>query len=185
MIGVLLGQHIYKDFNRELSSLGWFIILQKTRPLIGLRNPEEELRLLEEKARQTYGVYMEKVELKKNLEGENKIIEEENKALIEQLDQEQGQVRKEKEMQDLIAAEKESLEKDLLEKQNKLARLEQQRSKAASDKGKEQENLGLKKEVKDLEGIVTKLSQDKSNKDHIIKTLNDEIEERDVTINKV
>merc|ERR1719249_502210 len=29
---------------------GWFIIIQKTRGLIGLPNPEEELRLLEEKA---------------------------------------------------------------------------------------------------------------------------------------
>merc|ERR1719312_312564 len=31
-----------------LREWGWFIIIQKTRPLIGLPNPEEELRLLEE-----------------------------------------------------------------------------------------------------------------------------------------
>ena len=74
----------------------------------------------------------------------------------------------------------------LLEKQNKLARLEHQRAKAANDKkGKEQENVALKKEVKDLEVVVSKLGQEKSNKDHVVKTLNDEIEERDVTINKV
>ena len=30
---------------------GWFIIIAKTRPLIGVPNPEEELRLLEEKAK--------------------------------------------------------------------------------------------------------------------------------------
>ena len=77
--------------------------------------------MLEEKARQTYDVYVEKVELKKRLEGENKIIEEENKALIKQLDQEQGQVGREKERQAIITAEKDSLESELLEKQNKLA----------------------------------------------------------------
>ena len=34
---------------------GWFIIIAKTRPLIGVPNPEEELRLLEEKAKAAYG----------------------------------------------------------------------------------------------------------------------------------
>merc|ERR1712029_851264 len=65
-----------------LRDWGWFIILQKTRPLIGLTNPEEQLRLLEEKAKATYDVYIEKVETKKKLEAENQVIEEENKALI-------------------------------------------------------------------------------------------------------
>merc|ERR1712180_465250 len=40
-----------------LRDWGWFVIIQKTRPLIGMPNPEEELRLLEEKANATYGVY--------------------------------------------------------------------------------------------------------------------------------
>ena len=165
---------------------GWFIILQKTRPLIGLNNPEEELRLLEEKAKQTYDVYMEKLETKKKLEAENKIIEEENAAMLEDLNLEQAQVGQEKEKQASIASEKEVLEKELVEKQRKLATLEQQRINAANNKkGKEQENCTLKKEVQDLEVTVTRLEQEKSNKDHIINTLNDDIEERDAEINKV
>ena len=92
---------------------GWFIILQKTRPLIGLNNPEEELRLLEEKAKQTYDVYMEKLETKKKLEAENKIIEEENAAMLEDLNLEQAQVGQEKEKQASIASEKEVLEKEI------------------------------------------------------------------------
>merc|ERR1719402_612711 len=41
-----------RNFRKFLSmrDWGWFIIIQKTRGLIGLPNPEEELRLLEEKA---------------------------------------------------------------------------------------------------------------------------------------
>ena len=45
----------------------WFVIIQKTRPLIGLPNPEEELRILEEKANATYGVYKEKLDTKEKL----------------------------------------------------------------------------------------------------------------------
>merc|ERR1719323_2144904 len=33
-----------------LRDWGWFVIIQKTRPLIGMPNPEEELRILEEQA---------------------------------------------------------------------------------------------------------------------------------------
>merc|ERR1712029_849811 len=38
-----------------LRTWGWFILIQKTRPLIGQVNLEEELRLLEEKAKDAYG----------------------------------------------------------------------------------------------------------------------------------
>merc|ERR1712002_1452948 len=51
-----------RQFRRyqALRDWGWFVIIQKTRPLIGMPNPQEELRLLEEKANATYGVYKEK-----------------------------------------------------------------------------------------------------------------------------
>merc|ERR1711915_445950 len=53
-----------------LRDWGWFVIIQKTRPLIGMPNPEEELRLLEEKANATYGQYKEALDVTKKLEGE-------------------------------------------------------------------------------------------------------------------
>ena len=41
-----------RNFRKYLASRdwGWFVLIQKTRGLIGRPNPEEELRLLEEKA---------------------------------------------------------------------------------------------------------------------------------------
>merc|ERR1719346_866865 len=41
-----------RNFRKYLASRdwGWFVLIQKTRGLIGLPNPEEELRLLEEQA---------------------------------------------------------------------------------------------------------------------------------------
>merc|ERR1712223_1291538 len=49
----------------------WFTIIQKTRPLIGMVNVEEELRVLEEKATAAYGAYKEQLDTKARLEAEN------------------------------------------------------------------------------------------------------------------
>ena len=57
---------IQRNFRKYmvLRTWGWFIIIQKTKPLIGEINLEEELRLLEEKAKDTYGAYQFQVEEK-------------------------------------------------------------------------------------------------------------------------
>merc|ERR1739846_78326 len=60
---------------------GWFIIIQKTRPLIGSINLEEELRILEEKAMGAYGKYEEALNVTKELEAANVAIIEETAAL--------------------------------------------------------------------------------------------------------
>merc|ERR1711875_85294 len=54
-----------------LRDWGWFVIIQKTRPLIGMPNPEEELRLLEEKANSVWGKYDEQLKTKARLLEEN------------------------------------------------------------------------------------------------------------------
>merc|ERR1719511_167934 len=70
---------IQRNFRKyqSLRSWGWFIIIQKTRPLIGQVNLEEELRILEEKAKSAYGAYEEQLNTKKRLEEENVGMEEE------------------------------------------------------------------------------------------------------------
>merc|ERR1711872_1008102 len=64
-----------RNFRKYLAmrDWGWFVIIQKTRGLIGLPNPEEELRLLEEKANATYGQYQEALNTTKNLEEQGNI----------------------------------------------------------------------------------------------------------------
>merc|ERR1712012_155323 len=81
-----------RNFRKYMSmrEWGWFVIIQKTRPLIGMPNPEEELRILEEQANATYGVYKQKLDLKEQLLAENEAIKEEKKALLAQLEKEQG-----------------------------------------------------------------------------------------------
>merc|ERR1712183_962339 len=169
-----------------LREWGWFIIIQKTRPLIGLPNPEEELRLLEEKANATYGVYKEKLDTKEKLLAENQVIEEEKKALLKQIESEQGNVSQYHEKQAKISAQRADLEIELATSQDNLAKAEQARIQATNDKKDlEQESVAIKKDITDVEVVIQKLEQEKTNRDHTIKSLNDEITNQDEIINKL
>merc|ERR1719237_1483539 len=169
-----------------LRDWGWFVIIQKTRPMIGRPDPNEELRLLEEKANATYGVYKEKIDLKAKLLEENKAIEEEKKALIKQIESEQGNISQYHERQALVSSQKADLEVALVTATDKLAKTEQARVDATNDKkALEQETLAIKKDIGDLEVVIQKLSQEKGARDHTIKTLNDEIANQDEVINKL
>ena len=83
---------IQRNFRKymHLRNWGWFILIQKTKPLVGQVNIEEELRLLEEKANNAYGAYKEQLDTKDRLLQENENIKNEKKALIAQLESEQG-----------------------------------------------------------------------------------------------
>jgi len=169
-----------------LRDWGWFVIIQKTRPLIGMPNPEEELRLLEEKANATYGVYKEKIDTKAKLLEENQAIEDEKKTLMKQIEAEQGNVSQYHEKQAKISAQKADLEIELVQEQDKLANREQARAQATNDKKDlEQESVAIKKDISDIEMVIQKLEQEKTNRDHTIKSLNDEIANQDEVINKL
>merc|ERR1719515_419981 len=76
-----------RNFRKYLSmrEWGWFIIIQRTRPLVGQPNPEEELRLLEEKANATYGKYKEALDVTANLQGSMDGLKAEIAAMSKQL----------------------------------------------------------------------------------------------------
>merc|ERR1712079_162050 len=78
---------IQRNFRKymQLRNWGWFIIIQKTRPLIGQVNLEDELRILEEQANATWGQYQEALEVTEGLKEENVVIKEEKAALIKQI----------------------------------------------------------------------------------------------------
>jgi myosin heavy subunit len=57
---------IQRNFRKYMSlrTWGWFIIINKTKPLIGRVNLEDELRMLEEAAQTKWGAYEEQVNMK-------------------------------------------------------------------------------------------------------------------------
>merc|ERR1712117_240063 len=103
---------IQRNFRKyfALRTWGWFIIIQKTKPLIGQINLEDELRILEEKANASYGAYKDQVETKKRLEEENVAAKEEIQALIKQIESEQGNLSQYTDRQAAATAEKTRLE---------------------------------------------------------------------------
>merc|ERR1712158_176982 len=111
---------IQRNFRKyqTLRSWGWFIVIQKTRPLIGQVNLEQELAILEEKANSAYGAYLEQVNTKKRLEQENVDMEGEKKALMKQLESEQGNLSEYPDRQAKAAAAKTMLEGGLVDAGN-------------------------------------------------------------------
>ena len=169
-----------------LRDWGWFIIIQKTRPMVGRPNPEEELRLLEEQANAKYGAYDEQLKTKERLLQENEDIKAETKALLKQIEKEQGNMSEYHERQAKISSQKADLESQLAESQDTLIQKEQERQEATADKKVlELEVVAVKKDIEDVDMAIQKLEQEKTNRDHTIKSLNDEVANQDEVINKL
>merc|ERR1711881_27732 len=118
---------IQRNFKQyfKLKSWGWFIIIQKTKPLIGQINLEQELAILEEKANIAYGAYEEQLKTKDRLLEENVAIAEEKKALMAQLEKEQGNLSQYHDMQAKATAAIAGLEVELVNFQEELVAREQ------------------------------------------------------------
>merc|ERR1719392_452336 len=127
---------IQRNFRKyqTLRSWGWFIIIQKTRPLIGQINLEEELRILEEKSKSAYGAYEEALNVTKELEGVNKATEDEIVALTKQLEAEQGNLSMYHERQAKASATKADNEAQLEIAQKNLAIAEGQKQDMTADR---------------------------------------------------
>ena len=177
-----------RNFRKYMSmrDWGWFVIIQKTRPMIGQPNPEEELRLLEEQANNVWGKYDEQIQTKARLLEDNVTIEDERKALLAQLESEQGNLSVYHEKQAKASAGIVDLEGQLAVSQETLVQREQSRQDATGDKKLlEQEVVSVKKDIDDVDVSIQKIEQEKTNKDHTIRSLNDAIVDNDEVINKL
>merc|ERR1711913_271790 len=123
---------IQRNFRKYmvLRSWGWFVIIQKTKPLVGQQNPEQELAELEEKANAKYGAYEDALKTKARLQEENVAAKEEIQALIKQIEAEQGNMSQYTDRQAAATAEKTRLEGVLVETGNMLVSMQQSREDA-------------------------------------------------------
>merc|ERR1712077_177299 len=179
---------IQRNFRKYMSlrTWGWFIIIQKTKPLIGQINLEDELRILEEAAVAKFGAYEEQLKTKAKLGEENEVIKEETKALIKQIESEQGNLSQYTDQQERASKQKLDFEQQLSAAGKKLVEMEEERIAATADKKVlEGENVIIKKDIEDIELAIQKLEQEKTNRDHTIRHLNDEIANQDEVINKL
>merc|ERR1719402_2209064 len=177
-----------RNFRKYLASRdwGWFVLIQKTRGLIGLPNPEEELRLLEEKANQTWGQYKEALDVTANLQGSMDGLKAEIDAMGKQLAEEQGNISVYTDRQTKATATKVQAEGELKDAQAVLSKEEASRVELAAEVKAHSGSIGVvKKEIEDIELAIAKVELEKGNRDHTIKTLQDEIAEQDEVINKL
>merc|ERR1719205_375397 len=177
-----------RNFRKYLASRdwGWFVLIQKTRGLIGLPNPEEELRLLEEKANATYGQYKEALDVTANLQGSMDGLKAEIDAMGKQLAEEQGNISVYTDRQTKATALKAATEAELKEAQAVLSSEESSRIALSAEVKAHSGSVGVvKKEIEDIELAISKVELEKGNRDHTIKVLQDEIAEQDEVINKL
>ena len=179
---------IQRQFRKYIKNRtwGWFVIIAKTRPLIGIPNPEEELRLLEEKAKDAYGAYLEQVETKKKLEEENNQMVDEIGQLKQRLNHEQGDMTVYMEKQAKLSTQIADLEVTLKDNQARLAEEERMKEMMEQDKkGIDSEMAGMKRDLQDLMARNEKLMAEKAKRDQILRGLNDDVLHQDDQISKL
>merc|ERR1719310_1893732 len=170
----------------QMRDWGWFIIIQKTRGLIGLPNPEEELRQLEEKANASYGEYKAALDKIAELEGNMGALKDEIGAMTKQLSEEQGSISVYTDRQTKALSIKVTTEAELAGQVEVLKAEENSRVALAAEVKAHSGSIGaVKKDIEDVELAITKVEQEKGNRDHTIKVLQDEIAEQDEVINKL
>merc|ERR1712055_1019363 len=177
-----------RNFRKYLASRdwGWFVLIQKTRGLIGRPNPEEELRLLEEKANATWGKYKEALDVTANLQGSMDGLKAEIDAMGKQLAEEQGNISVYTDRQTKATATKVQAEAELKDAQAVLSSEESSRVALAGEVKAHSGSVGVvKKEIEDIELAIAKVELEKGNRDHTIKVLQDEIADQDEVINKL
>merc|ERR1712156_1359307 len=178
-------QRNYRKY-MELRDWGWYILVSKTKPMIGMRDVEGELGALEAQCKEVYGAYEEQVKTKERLLEENKAIKQEKKDMMAQLESEQGNLGEYTDKQAKMSEMKAALEFELEDRTKFLKQMEEERQAATEDKKvMEAETNLFKKDIEDLELAIQKLEQEKTNRDHNIRFLNDEISNQDEVINKL
>ena len=164
----------------------WFVIIQKTRPLIGVVNVEEELRILEEKANEAFGNYQNQLDTKAELETLNGDLQKEIDDVRAKILHEQGDLGMYQDRMAKASAQKSDLEVQLEENRGRLENLERSRSMMTDEKKvKERELNNIKHDVADSQQRLDKANQEKNKLDQIMRTLNDEVIYHDDIITKL
>merc|ERR1712154_513956 len=106
--------------------------------------------------------------------------------MTHQLAEEQGNISVYTDRQAKANALKAETEVELAKRQGVLAEAESERVALAADVKAHAGTVGVvKKDIEDIELTITKVEQEKGNRDHTIKVLQDEIAEQDEVINKL
>merc|ERR1712106_802500 len=182
---IMVIQRQFRKFIKN-RNWGWYVMIRMTKPLIGVPNPEEELRILEEKAKERYGAYLEQLEIKKTLDAENDTTRQEISDLRAKLTEEQGDLSGYLEKQAKLSAQNADLELQLKENEERLAQEEKAREFATADKNElEKQHEKMKREFQEISDRNEKLQAEKAKRDQALRALNEEVQNQDEVISKL
>ena len=164
----------------------WYSLLNGTKRFIGQVDMEAEIKALEEEAAVACGQYDQEVVTRDQLNGETADMTSEKKAMIAQIEQEQGDLSSFQQDLARVTEEKSAAEEKLTKTQHELADIETKRNGMIDDKRRFEGDLSsFRKDIDDLEMTIQRAEQENTNKDHTIRSLNDEIAQQDELINKL
>merc|ERR1712045_676731 len=164
----------------------WYNLLNGTKRFIGQEDMEAVIAKLEEEAAIACGAYDKEVEIRDRLNDEIKEMNQQKKDMMQQIENEQGDLSSYQ--NDLARATAEKQEKeDLLAKTQKLLADTEAKRNDMIDKKRRFENdlSSFRKDIDETNLQVQKAEQEKTNRDHTIRNLNDEIAHQDELINKL
>merc|ERR1712045_407886 len=164
----------------------WYNLLNGTKRFIGQEDMEAVIAKLEEEAAIACSAYDKEVNERDRLNEEISNMTADKKAMLHQIEQEQGDLSSYQ--QDLARAttEKQAKEEELVKTTKKLADAEQARNDAVEKKRRFENDLSsFRKDIDDMQMSIQKAEQEKTNRDHTIRNLNDEIAHQDELINKL
>merc|ERR1712117_561923 len=164
----------------------WYFLLNATKRFIGQEDVEAVIAKLEEEAAIACSAYDKEVAERDRLNSEITQMTQDKKDMMHQIEQEQGDLSGFQ--QDLAKATNDRSEKEdeLVATQKKLADTEQQRADMQEKKRRYENDLSsFRKDIDDMNMSIQKAEQEKTNRDHTIRNLNDEIAHPDELINKL
>ena len=164
----------------------WYNLLNGTKRFIGQEDMEAVIAKLEEEAAIACAAYDKEVSQRDRLNEEISNMVADKKAMMNQIEQEQGDLSSYQ--QDLARAttEKQAKEDELAKTQKLLADTEAKRNEMIDKKRRFENDLSsFRKDIDDMNMQIQKAEQEKTNRDHTIRNLNDEIAHQDELINKL
>ena len=157
-----------------------------TTIMMMMTNAEEEIAALEEEAAIACEAYDKEVAARDTYNEHNTSMAQEKKDMMTQIEAEQGDLSVYQ--KDVVSATNAKSEKEdeLAKVQKKLAEAEAKRNEMNDKKRRFEGDLGsFRKDIDDMELVITKAEQEKINRDHTIRNMNDEIAHQDELINKL
>ena len=164
----------------------WYALLNGTKRFIGQVDMDGIIHQLEEEAAEACGAYDAVVVVRDQLLEGIEDMAASKKAMMTEIESSQGDLSSYQRDLATAADLKSKKEQELSTTQTKLAGVEAERQGMQDSRRQLEGDIGsFRKDIEEVEMAVQRAEQEKTNKDHIIRGLNDEIAHQDELINKL